>query len=554
MRNSKIFENDILYLALILLASAVVFSPILIYGAPLPIADFVHHLQLGNSFFRSIENGVWYPNWVLEENNGYGSVVVRFYPPLVEYSFAVFRILTGSWLLALYTTFSFWSFVGGSGIYLWTREFFTNKWQSAVAAGLFIVAPYRLSQFYHSYMFGEFAAIAILPFALYFVLRICRNGKISDVAGFAVACALLILSNLPQAVIGAAAIGLYALCNLDKSKAFKQIAKLAAGGLLALSASSFYWLRMLSEMNWINVAQPNTDPNYDFRNNFLLNDFTLDARGVWFASLMFAMTVLITVLLIFISRNFTSIRRDKNIFNVGILFVFAAFMILPLSKFVWENLAFLQKVQFPFRFFSILIISSSVLGAFCLKFISTENYKEKRPIILFVAGLLLIYVTFSAKQVALSPVFESGSDFETTVERSTSQKGLWHWYPVWAGENIFDQGDNIQISGREVKIKKWDTEQREFTVSSGEGKADVRLPILYYPHWHATINDQPIELRKSEDGALALDLPANDINVKIFFVEPANSLLARKISIAVWLILLLLIPIDFFRRKNPFVS
>src|SRR4030095_12668803 len=250
-----------------------------------------HHIQIANAYFESIREGVMVPDWVFRENQGYGAVTVRFYPPLLHYSLAAFRLMLGSWHIAFFATFTFWSFIGGLGAFLWMREIQGSRGQALAAAFLFSLAPYHLNQLYNSSMLGEFVAVSILPFCFLFARRICTSRGITNILGLGLVFALLILSNLPQTIIGVVGICLYVLFFLSKKTIIQSVGSLLIAGILGLALSSFYWVRMVMEMSWIVVSQPSGDPAYDYNNHFLLNGLGLDAQGALFGSVMFARSV-----------------------------------------------------------------------------------------------------------------------------------------------------------------------------------------------------------------------------------------------------------------------
>ncbi len=536
-QNSR--ENNGWHILFILAVSFLIISPVIFNGVPFGTADFGHHLQISEAFYDSLKHGQIIPDWIFEENNGYGAVTVRFYPPLLHFSLAIFRFITGDWRLAIYFGFVFWSFVGGLGIYVWTRDFFDNRWQATVAAVLFILAPYHLNQFYNSFMWGEFAALSVLPFGFYYAEKVCSRRRISDIAGFGVSLSLLVLSNLPQTVIGAIVIGIYICLHLEKSRIYSQIFKLSSSFLIALMCSSFYLVRVIYEMSWINISQPNSDPDYDFHNHFLLDNFSFDGRGVWFASLIFAILIFLIVLALTVSGKMKIAAQDKNIRNILILIFLSVLMMLPTSRLIWENISFLQKIQFPWRFLSILTIGASIVLAFCSSFVNGENLRSKRPLIILLVGAILIYLTFSVKQVALGALFLEPQEFAAFAEKSVSAKGLPHWLPVWANEKTFDSPLKVSAGERVVAINQWDYQAHSFSVAAGK-PLSARIGILYYPHWRAKVNGVDAETYAANDGALTLDLPAEESQVELYFAEPEDSLISRKISIFGLIIVLLL--------------
>ena len=529
---SEYLENNgspVIIVTVILLVSLLLISPVLFYGCPNGSADLIHHLQIANAYVDSLRNGVLLPDWVTPENHSYGAVTVRFYPPLMHYTLAIFRLLLGNWNLALFAAFSLWLFIGGIGVYYWSRDLFNSEWQAMAAAVLSLFIPYHLIHFYNASMFGEFAAFSILPFGFLFARRVCIGG-ILNVIGLSICIALLILSNLPQTIVGGLCIGIYSLFYLTKAKWPRQITLLFLSGVGGLALSAFYWVRVVVEMPWIVISQPPYDPDYDYRNHFLLNSLNLDNQGVWFVSLIFAGSVTVVIIALTVSAKHKELRTSRELWLIVVLFLVGSFMLLPLSKPIWDAFTSLQRVQFPWRFFSIVSLTHVILTALALGFITSENWRARRPAVLILSGLVIIMMIFSVKQIILGAAYVEPERFASLPETSASAKGLLHWRPIWANDKTSKIKDLVIAGGREASVGESTGENREILVAGGE-PVRARLAILYYPLWKASINGESVPV-ESDGGAIAIDLPATPSHLLLTFAEPGYSLVSRYVSLA----------------------
>lgn len=523
--------SEKLAILLLILFSVFVFLPVLIFGFPQGNSDIIHHLQISNAYYESLKNGILYPDWVATENNGYGSITVRFYPPLTQYIWAIFRLIFGSWFLAGFLFFVFWSFIGGLGIYRLAKDILGNQVQALAAAFLFIFAPYHLNQFYNSFLFSEFVSLSIFPFLFLFTRRVCKDGKMRDVLWFTVSLTLFILSNLPQVIIGAVIIGFYILFFLKKENFLRISGQFLVSGVLALICSSFYWVRMLLEKEWIKINFDIPDAEYQFYNNYLLSDFTIHENGLEFASLIFAVLLILTALAIIVSKSFKSIRTNNETRGFFYLFIFSSVMMLNFSYPIWNNLTFLQRAQFPWRFLSANTICFCLLFAYCLGYAFFSNFKQKRPILMLLVGLMLIYATFSIKQVALGAAVVDSKGFETMAAESAQAPTLPQWWTIWTQPDQFKNQTLISAGNRHAETQLWEATSRNFTVEKGEA-TETRIATQYYPHWKVSVNGEMVETLPAKDGAISFHLPEKESLVEMNFVEPQSSLLSRKVSIA----------------------
>ena len=90
--------------------------------------------------------------------------------------------------------------------------------------------------------------------------RICERRRMIDVAGLGAAYALLVLTNLPLAVIGSLSALVFSLVRAAGKGALQIDLRLAAGVLLGLAASAFFWVRMVSELPLIKGSSVDPRP------------------------------------------------------------------------------------------------------------------------------------------------------------------------------------------------------------------------------------------------------------------------------------------------------
>src|SRR4030095_12399966 len=126
-----------------------------------------------------------------------------------------------------------------------------------------------------------------------------------------------------------------------------------------LAASSFFWVRMVSELSWIKGSSVDARAYYDYRLNFLFSPDALTNVNTWYANLLALMTIafLLPAIVLLWKRNATG--RYIAPFAVTI---FAGFMSVPLSKPLWAIIPKLSEVQFPWRWLVVVSVTRSVVS------------------------------------------------------------------------------------------------------------------------------------------------------------------------------------------------
>ncbi|MEQ1763641.1 MAG: 6-pyruvoyl-tetrahydropterin synthase-related protein [Pyrinomonadaceae bacterium] len=535
-------ENFVRDAILIVMAAIAVSAPIYFWGVPRG-NDMPQHFQFALQFESSLSKGALYPGWASEANGGLGDVGVRFYPPLPYYSLVFFKTLTTTWYEGSVLAFAFWFCLGGFGVYFLSREWLDGG-ASVLAAIVFTWLPYHVNQIYNAFFYAEFAGTAVLPFCFLFVARVVKRCDLLSILGLAAALAVLVLTHLPTAVMGSVALGVYAIAELWENRSLRSFLALGAGGLLGAAASSFYWIKLVAELNYVNHSTPEfTKTTFDFHSNFLAAYFYVGAddyisRSLWFADLIFLITLGLIVCSILVRRLARS--NDSSDFR-PLCFVAASsvFLATPLSWLIWQNFGLLQKIQFPFRFLSVISLCAAVLvaaSAGCFVRLAATKY---RPFVIISGGLLVATIVFSFAQVIRPALFTTRTEFDAMMTDHAAAKSCECWWPVWAKPAALQTPEGVDgLQTREIKARINGTEHSKvlFTVPDGTSVINV----FYYPHWRLFDSGQSIDIQPDEQGRISFSQGSVSKNLELVFVEPVYVRLAQIVSIAGGLALVLL--------------
>ena len=522
--------------------------------------DLQQHYQFAVSLSEAWEAGEIYPpGWAAQENKGYGGIGLRFYPPLAYAVMVAGKLLTGQWYAGSILAFAFWLALGGVGMYWWARSWLAAE-GSLLAALIYLVAPYHLMQLTMSF-YAEFAASAILPFCFLYATRLTRQGTNRDVLALAVAYAALLLTHLPLTVIGSLALCVYALASLRRENRQAGFIRLLAGGLLGLAASSFHWIKVVTERAWLNhntAIYSASGSHYNYRRHFLLFFRywwdSADPYASTFPDRAFAATLALTLPLALLFYCKTTRAERESWRGALVLLAFTFVMATPLSWVLWSNLVLLQQIQFPDRWFTVISFCLALLaGAGWEHLPRSWGEQKNRLIMLAVTGGALISLAFVFALVTRTTVYLPQQIINQITVKAVNDLNSDCWWPQWALEKGFQVPEKVIIEGRQAEIVSWQTYERVFRAPAGEPAA-ARVALLYYPHWQATVNDVPVKPTPASDGALTVSLPATESLVKLTFQEPAAVIWARKVAGVAWLLICLGIILSLLQVKRNRLS
>lgn len=512
--------------------------PMFLQGVPDGF-DLLQHMRFAAAYHDALLSGDIIPSWAGSDNFGYGSIGVRYYPPLAYILLAGGKIVSGSWYFSFLANSFMWMLAGCIGVYLLAREW-VGVPMAVFASILYAIAPYHTFQIYQAVLFAEFAAAGVIPFCFLFLTRVCRSPNRRDAVLLAISTSLLVLTHIPSAIIGAIGLGVFAVLLLDRKKLLPTVKYLAAAGAITLSATAFHWIKLITETSWVRHNTPEYYANgfYDFQRYFFPMYLISPAeryvqRLLWHLDITIVLTLLFAVpavVLIFTrkARTGNGYRSLAGVFAVSILMLSLA------SSLIWKAVPFLAKLQFPWRWLLISTVIGPVLFVAALSFFP-DNW-PKRLLTYSVGVFVLSMGLYSLTQNAMVSSSLPRERFESQVEGMNDKEACSCWWPVWTRGETLDIKEKAVAGGRDVSLVDWKNTQRSVTVERGEA-AELRLATFYHPYWAATVNGIATPVSSDETGAITLPVPAEVSQVVVQFREPYFLTLAKGLSVVSWLML-----------------
>jgi uncharacterized membrane protein len=497
-------------------------SALYLYGVPYGM-DLPHHYRLAQGFFESIKGGDFYPSWLASTNGGYGDPSVRFYPPVLYYLLSSFRLITGDWYVGTLLTLSLLTVTGGTGMYLWASAL-TDQSYAVLAALLYMLAPFHANELYQAGMYSQYACASVLPFVFAFTERIIANGRWRDAGGLGISYGMLILSNLPLALLGSVAVGVYALVRLTQLFGRRSLYQLIGGVLSGLAISCCYWLPMLLELKWKSPSGGGQPGWFDYKENFIFRPSPNEMGDYWIP------IVTTTTLLMAVPAVVLFVRRNRNALGPALVALITFLMATSLSKPIWDAFPALQETQFPWRWLTITAACLSILVAISLPELVRMWLTRWRPLSLVLFGIPVIALSFTILQIIRGAIFKDRSTFDQMVLSLQGSETNKDFLPVWVSGEPRTMDQPVEAPGREVHVSEWSSTKREFKMEAG-ALTEARLRTFYYPYWKATAGGKPLATRPANDGALLVSIPPTATTVKVDFVEPTSTYIAGALSI-----------------------
>jgi hypothetical protein len=545
--------------AMLIIAATVLalFLPLFYLGIPDGF-DLMQHMRFADAYRLAIMNGEFIPKWAGADNFGFGSIGIRYYPPLPYAVMSVSRILTGDWYTSFWITALAWIMAGCMGMYLWIKESSSNL--AALSAALaYAIMPFHTFEIYQAVLYSEFAAAGLMPFCFLFLTRLCRRRQWSDVIAFSAAYSLLILAHIPTGIIGTAGMAVYALVLIEWRRIGEMTVKVAAAVGIVLCSSIFHIAKVIPEIEWVqhNSSRYFARGFYDYK-SYLFPIFFSAPEARYVEKLLWHFDAIILITLIFfaaslitflVSRGSAEANALRSRVGVGLLATggLAIFMLSVSSLNVWNSVSLLQKIQFPWRWLALASIATAALFGLSIPLLLFKRGKFRRWVAYPVTALILAALAYNVSQNIIPSTPLSRAQFQEKIDGMYDEEACDCWWPIWAKREALDQR-RLTIDGRSAEVTYLHEEQRTISVSDGDAGV-LRVPTFYHPYWTAAVNGlaQPVE--KDENGSILIPVGSGPQKVELSFNEPWYIAWASYVSLATWLLIFAFGISHVFRRR-----
>jgi len=292
----------------------------------------------------------------------------------------------------------------------------------------------------------------------------------------------------------------------------------------------------------------------EFHNLFIPNLFNSKNLNVGAVNIHIGIFHTIAILLavgFFLIYRFSS-KKDKRIYIFSfILLLFSFFFMSELSRPIWSSgIGFLPQFQFPWRFLSIVVFATSLLG---ISFFQIPNFRQKTTIIGMAFFIILSVAFYFKAQEGYDRVDENkywNFPLNTTYYGETDI--------IWSEGSMKEYPKNkVDFAAGEGSVYNYKrtSNTREYTVVA---KTDSTIVdhTHFFPGWRVYVDGQktPIEFQdQNYRGEITFPVVRGSHAVIEIFEESKLRLfsdLVTLIGLIVTLLLFLTLPIKHFNEKK----
>lgn len=456
-------------------------------GMPM-LHDGQDHVARIANFYAALKEGIIVPRWAANLNWGYGHPILMFLYPLPEYMSSVFHVIGFSLVNSTKLVFGLSFILSTVTMYIWMNAAFGPE-AAFIGALLYGFAPYRFVDLHVRGALGEHIAFIFPPLCLYFLCKLSRAKVLKEYTGAVIALGLsigaLILAHNAIALMFLPIVGLYGLYLLtsDTQKRWQFTVSAVLAVLTGFGISGFFWIPAVFEGRYTLrdiVTAGEALQRFVPWSWFIYSPWNYGGTDQLTKALGFPqwLGIIAAGILLFKIKN---IKLKTVIAGTLSILVISLFIMTSASTPIWSASKLLQDFQFPWRFLSVSVFASAVLGGVAFA-------KINKLFILLYALFIIsatVFMWFPKGYQIRDDSFYSGVYAGTTDTGESS--------PIWSVRFMEHTPDNPLdlLDGNATIIRgKRTTIEHDYTIS-------VRKPslflenTLYFPNWMIYLNGLP---------------------------------------------------------------
>ncbi len=547
----KIFKSKLVILFLLTILSVIPLLDFFYSGLPITHDGQDHVARIAN-FYQNLKEGNIIPRWAGNLNWGYGHPILEFLYPLPSYLASLFHFFGFTLVDSVKLVFGTSFVLSGLVMYLFIKELLNDDKAAFFASALYIIAPYRFVDLYVRGAIGEHVAFIFPPLIFYFLTKLAKNFSYWQILGGSLSLAGLILSHnaitlmfLPLILIYI----FYLIFQYSNKKYF--ILNSFYLILLGFGLSAFFWIPALIEGKY--TLRDIVTGGGEYTRSFVAwKDFFLSPwsyGGTIALSKQIGIIHWIGVVGSIIAAYYLYKKRNKLwIICLGSFIIFWAtlFLMTSSSNPIWQTITTLQKFQFPWRFLSVTVFLSALMGGILLSVVSSK-YK-KAALLIFVAVLLFVNKDYWHANGFL----QKEESFYSGIYDSTTDTG--ESAPIWSVRFMEKRPKAyLEVIDGDAKIKELDRKStyHKYQVQVNKN-ALFGENTLYFPGWEIKANGKPLYLEFQNmqyRGIMTFNLTKGNYLVEAEYKETKLRLISDIISFAALFVTVSLLVFKFVKPK-----
>lgn len=482
--------------------------------------DYIFIARL-NQLSVALSDGSFPVRWAPDLR--YGEPIFNYYAALPYYLGFLIHLLGFNFIWVAKILFILSTFLSALTMFIFIQKLFGKK-AAFLSSALYTYAPYRAVDLYVRGALSEAWAFVFFPLIFYTALFLSEKINLKRIAYLSLALSGLFLTHNVSTLMFLPFFALFVIYLILKEKNWVLLFPFLLSIILGLSLSSFFILPATFERDFIQTKYL-TVGYFDFRAHFVavsqfFSTFWGYGSSLWGRDdgLSFQVGLANWVMIILAGILSLIYRKDKKILGLfgflAVSFLLSMFLQHNRSAFIWEMFPVMAFIQFPWRFLSISILFSAIIGG------AVTPYFKGRLNLLYL--ILLMFVIFSSLFYFKPKEYVADSFFEKFLNKEIMKTGAdltKDYLPIWVKTTDAPPLNYPESQSGEITVLKFE-KRTAYAFSQINVFTDsvIEVPITFFPGWTAVANGQVIKLENpGERGLIKFKLPVGSYDLQFEF-------------------------------------
>jgi hypothetical protein len=490
--------------------------------------DSPYHIFWIREWHKLWNVGIHYPRWLPDSYHGFGEPSFYFYAPLTFFltnvMYAIFTNASPQWIAKI--TILLTLFASGFTMWLYLRSKNSNKASSFLGALLYCVAPYRFFDYSVRSALSEHVAFIFIPLIMWGMDRMIHETNNRRTSGFfllSFSFALLVIANLPVAVVAALGLGVYALTSRP---VFRNLRMLASVFFATIVLASFYWLPAYAFSSEVQLHHLWTAPSIAISSPILSIFIGQNVAMSLYNWLGF---IAAGILFIALWRNKHDSKSNAMLWTLALFIV----LVLPfISRDLFNFVPPFTVMQRPERMTVLLILIAAVLWKSELAQGGNGQRLSNAASIVVVVWSVGVIILIAGQMVGLHAHIREYQPIDDAPEYAP------RWLQLskdWGAKlNTSFESDSQTVmwqSANSVQVIHNVREPYNDTVKYRASISQVAtFRRSYWPGWVAALDGQAINIRPDSLGRLTVEVPEGVHVVTLSMGSPREATIGWWIS------------------------
>lgn len=488
--------------------------------------DLSLHTTRLMSFYNLLINCHLIPRWTPEFNAGYGDPHFLFSYFLPYFIGSVFHFIGFSFLSSIKLLLALSFIFSGTTMYFWAKEELGEK-SGFVSAVFYLFMPYHFVDMHFRVTIAENLSFVFLPLILLAIKKIIENNSKKWFIVLSISLGLLILSHQAISVMFLPIIICYCFFAwaMKNNRKFKNLASCFISIILGFLLASFYWIPIIFLAKFTQQGSdptPISFPNFTellyspWRSGFLFQGH----KGKLSYLIGYTQLLVICLSIYLIFKNALNKKLKNLLAFFLIIFTILFFMMLSMTKSIWEITPFLKYSQFSTRLLVTLSLCISIIAGIVVKKIN------KTWFIIMLCFFTIFYTILNWGNRRTIPTINDDylkKEFSFKPDVSSLEPTS----PIWADLNKSrlrtKPKSNIEIIKGETLVREiFRSPIRHTYTINAKSKTEIKENTLFFPGWIVEINDKQIPINyknPKSPGVITFNLNKGIYNVNVKYVD-----------------------------------